>query len=90
MRKLSIVIIIAFCLVFVPARFADEGMWTFDNPPLKQWKEKYGSEQALHGEGDYSLRSAAIGSTVNGKPQSAHSETEKARRGVSGFTFYSC
>lgn len=20
---------------------ADEGMWTFDNPPLKQWKEKY-------------------------------------------------
>src|SRR5512144_646797 len=21
---------------------ADEGMWTFDNPPLKQLKEKYG------------------------------------------------
>ena len=20
---------------------ADEGMWTFDNPPLKQWKERY-------------------------------------------------
>ena len=44
MRKLSIIIIIAFCLIFVPARFADEGMWTFDNPPLKQWKEKYGFE----------------------------------------------
>ncbi len=23
---------------------ADEGMWTFDNPPLKQWKERYGFE----------------------------------------------
>ncbi len=44
MRKLSIVVIIAFCLIFVPARYADEGMWTFDNPPLKQWKEKYGFE----------------------------------------------
>lgn len=24
--------------------FADEGMWTFDNPPLKQWKDRYGFE----------------------------------------------
>jgi hypothetical protein len=31
-------------MVFIPARYADEGMWTFDNPPLKQWKEKYGFE----------------------------------------------
>lgn len=44
MRKLSIVVIIAFCLTFAPARYADEGMWTFDNPPLKHWKEKYGFE----------------------------------------------
>jgi peptidase S46-like protein len=44
MRKTSLIIIIAFCLICVPARFADEGMWTFDNPPLKQWKEKYGFE----------------------------------------------
>ncbi|MFZ4630010.1 MAG: S46 family peptidase, partial [Blastocatellia bacterium] len=21
---------------------ADEGMWTFDNPPLRQWRENYG------------------------------------------------
>lgn len=28
----------------VPAAFADEGMWTFDNPPLKQWKERYNFE----------------------------------------------
>jgi Peptidase S46 len=23
---------------------ADEGMWTFDNPPRKQWKERYNFE----------------------------------------------
>ncbi|KXK04253.1 MAG: dipeptidyl-peptidase 7 [Acidobacteria bacterium OLB17] len=28
-------------LVLPPALIADEGMWTFDNPPLKQWKERY-------------------------------------------------
>ena len=27
--------------LFVPASFADEGMWTFDNPPLKLLKERY-------------------------------------------------
>ena len=30
-------------LVAAPA-FADEGMWTFDNPPLAQLKAKYGFE----------------------------------------------
>src|SRR5512144_2382829 len=25
----------------VAAPAADEGMWTFDNPPLQQWKERY-------------------------------------------------
>ena len=38
---------LAFLLLInllVSAAFADEGMWTFDNPPLKQWKEKYGFE----------------------------------------------
>ena len=28
-------------LLALPAA-AEEGMWTFDNPPLKQLKEKYG------------------------------------------------
>ena len=34
---LSINLLISFAL-------ADEGMWTFDNPPLKQWKERYNFE----------------------------------------------
>ena len=31
-------------LSFISPIFADEGMWTFDNPPLKQWKERYNFE----------------------------------------------
>jgi hypothetical protein len=31
-------------LAFLGASMPDEGMWTFDNPPLKQLKEKYGFE----------------------------------------------
>ena len=38
-RKTSIVLIVLFGL-----SLADEGMWTFDNPPKKQLKEKYGFE----------------------------------------------
>ncbi|MFN0277285.1 MAG: S46 family peptidase [Pyrinomonadaceae bacterium] len=30
--------------LLVPIVLADEGMWTFDNPPLKQWKERYNFE----------------------------------------------
>lgn len=29
-------------LIFSFAAKADEGMWTFDNPPMKQLKERYG------------------------------------------------
>jgi hypothetical protein len=38
-RQASATLLSAFLLS--PALFADEGMWTFDNPPLKQLKEKY-------------------------------------------------
>src|SRR5205823_14468792 len=44
MRKFIPLLFLTLALVFVPARYADEGMWTFDNPPLKQWKERYGFE----------------------------------------------
>jgi hypothetical protein len=38
-------LLLAVCfLLLVPAQYADEGMWTFDNPPLKFWREKYGFE----------------------------------------------
>jgi len=44
MKKFSIIAVIFLSLIFVPVRYADEGMWTFDNPPLKQRKERYGFE----------------------------------------------
>ncbi|MBI3485275.1 MAG: S46 family peptidase, partial [Acidobacteria bacterium] len=43
-RNLSALIaatVLLAVLAFLPA-LADEGMWTFDNPPLKLLKEKYG------------------------------------------------
>jgi hypothetical protein len=32
------------CLALVVGVWGDEGMWTFDNPPMKQLKERYGFE----------------------------------------------
>jgi hypothetical protein len=42
-RSLTRAALIASLLVAAPA-FADEGMWTFDNPPLAQLKAKHGFE----------------------------------------------
>lgn len=39
-RSLALFLVLAF----ISPIFADEGMWTFDNPPLKQWKERYNFE----------------------------------------------
>lgn len=44
MKKITV---LAFVFVLVLSSlpvFADDGMWTFDNPPRKQWKEKYNFE----------------------------------------------
>ena len=46
-RRASTIAVLTFVALFVgsaaPA-FADEGMWTFDNPPVKLLKERYGFE----------------------------------------------
>lgn len=44
MTKIFAVLVALSFLVNVPAFLADDGMWTFDNPPLKQWKERYNFE----------------------------------------------
>lgn len=44
MKKITL---IAFILIIVASpltSLADEGMWTFDNPPRKLWKERYNFE----------------------------------------------
>jgi hypothetical protein len=33
--------LVVLMLLNIPVSFADDGMWTFDNPPRKQWKERY-------------------------------------------------
>ncbi len=44
MKKLSTLLLLFSFLLTVPGVRADEGMWTFDNPPLKLWKERYNFE----------------------------------------------
>ena len=43
MKKPALVLILITILSPLPLH-ADEGMWTFDNPPRKQWKERYNFE----------------------------------------------
>jgi Peptidase S46 len=45
MKKITCCLLaLAFLFQVAPRSLADEGMWTFDNPPLKQWKERYNFE----------------------------------------------
>jgi hypothetical protein len=44
MKKVFVLFVVLSFLVGAPLFRADEGMWTFDNPPLKQWKERYNFE----------------------------------------------
>ena len=47
MKKLLIIALLLLAFVTQPLPlYADEGMWTFDNPPRKQWKERYNFEPA--------------------------------------------
>jgi Peptidase S46 len=39
---ISVLLFTAAVVALSTSVFADEGMWTFDNPPLKQLKERYG------------------------------------------------
>lgn len=44
MKRIISLLILATVSITPFSVFADEGMWTFDNPPLKQWKERYNFE----------------------------------------------
>lgn len=40
----SLLLVVLLLSPLAPAVLADEGMWTFDNPPRKVWKERYNFE----------------------------------------------
>ena len=42
-RVFTFLLLLSF-VVGVPFVLADDGMWTFDNPPLRQWRERYNFE----------------------------------------------
>ncbi len=70
MKKIiSLTLIASFLFSVLPATRADEGMWTFDNPPLKQWKERYNFEPGkewLERLRLSSVRLADVGTTTGG------------------------
>ncbi|HSB09384.1 MAG TPA: S46 family peptidase [Blastocatellia bacterium] len=41
MKKTATTLILALLATYPICSLADEGMWTFDNPPRKPWKERY-------------------------------------------------
>ncbi|MEN3333232.1 MAG: hypothetical protein V7641_2597 [Blastocatellia bacterium] len=41
MKKLPSIAILLAMFIAPLGLYADDGMWTFDNPPRKQWKDKY-------------------------------------------------
>ena len=44
MKRIALVIFILIVVASPLSSFADEGMWTFDNPPRKLWKDRYNFE----------------------------------------------
>src|SRR5215207_7157026 len=68
-KVLAVVLALAFLASAVPAALADEGMWTFDNPPRKLWKERYNFEPTdawLEHVRLASARLGAVGSSGGG------------------------
>ena len=41
MKKLILIALFSIVALHPLTLLADDGMWTFDNPPLRQWKERY-------------------------------------------------
>jgi hypothetical protein len=46
MKKISSIAMLLILLISPLSIYADDGMWTFDNPPRKHWKERYKFEPA--------------------------------------------
>lgn len=63
--KKTISRLLILCLIS-SALFADEGMWTFDNPPRKLWKEKYNFEPSQAWIDHIRLATVKVGNIATG------------------------
>ena len=61
MERIISFVILATVLISPFSVFADEGMWTFDNPPTKQWKERYNFEPSKEWLDKVRLASPKVG-----------------------------
>lgn len=66
MRKVIVAIVLFNLLAVTFSVRADDGMWTFDNPPLKQWKERYNFEPSKEWLDNVRLASPKIGGSSGG------------------------
>jgi hypothetical protein len=66
MKKISALFLILNFLAAIPFVVADEGMWTYDNPPLKQWKERYNFEPSKEWLDKVRLASVKINGSSGG------------------------
>ena len=62
----------SWALLSTPVSLADEGMWTFDNPPLKQLKERYGFQPTREWLDHLRLASARFNDGGSGSFVSPH------------------
>jgi hypothetical protein len=63
---ISLLAAVSMMLVLASPLAADEGMWTLDNPPLKQLKEKYGFEPSAAWLEHIRLSSVRVGDGGSG------------------------
>lgn len=66
MKAIALITIIALCFTTTSPLFADEGMWTFDNPPRKAWKEKYNFDPSQEWLDHIRLATVKVGSIGTG------------------------
>jgi len=66
MKAIALITIIALCFTTTSPLLADEGMWTFDNPPRKAWKEKYNFDPSQEWLDHIRLATVKVGSIGTG------------------------
>lgn len=70
-RLVRTALLVSVLLFTAPLSYADEGMWTFDNPPLRQLQERYGFQPTQEWLGHLRLASVRFNDGGSGSFVSA-------------------